>query len=58
MSGNGNWEGVYDFYATHVTFTITRMPADRAYWVLYEGTPGGTLDSRGLLDDLRHQYKE
>ena len=45
MSGNGNWEGFYDFYATHLTFTMTRMTAGRAYWVLYEGTPGGTFDS-------------
>lgn len=43
-SGNGLWAGRYDFFPTHCTFTMTRMPADYKYWVLYEGTPGGGYD--------------
>lgn len=34
----------YDFFATHCTFTMTKMPPDGNYWVLYEGTPGGSYD--------------
>jgi len=44
QSSNGLWAGRYDFFATHCTFTMTRMPADRKYWVLYEGAPGGSYD--------------
>ncbi len=44
-SETGHWAGRYDFFPTHCTFTITAMPADKKYWVLYEGTPGGKLDS-------------
>ncbi len=43
-SGNGTWHGRWDFYLMHCTFTITRMPADYKYWILYEGTPGGQYD--------------
>jgi|688.fasta_scaffold479787_1 hypothetical protein len=44
VSSNELWAGTYDFFATHCTFTMTRMPADKRYWVLYEGTPGGQYD--------------
>ena len=40
-SNNHLWEGRYDFFPTHCTFTMTKMPSDRKYWFLYEGTPGG-----------------
>jgi hypothetical protein len=43
-SGNGNWEALWQFYPTHCTFTMTKMPAGYHYWVLYEGTPGGQYD--------------
>ncbi len=43
-SGNGLWGCQYDFFPTHCTFTMTRMPPDRKYWVLYEGIPGGQYD--------------
>lgn len=44
VSGNGLWAGRYDFYPTHCTFTMTKMPPGHKYWVLYEGTPGGRYD--------------
>ena len=44
VSDNGLWACRYDFYPTHCTFTMTRMPPDKRYWVLYEGTPGGQYD--------------
>jgi len=40
-SVDGLYAGRYEFYPTHCTFAITRMPAQSKYWVLYEGTPGG-----------------
>lgn len=43
-SVRGHWACRYDFYPTHCTFTMTRMPAGGKYWVLYEGTPGGQYD--------------
>ncbi len=43
-SSNGLWACRYDFLPTHCHFTMTRMPADKKYWVLYEGTPGGQYD--------------
>lgn len=44
VSSNGLWACRYDFHPTHCTFTMTRRPTDRKYWVLYEGTPGGQFD--------------
>ncbi len=41
---NGLWAATYDFFATHCTFTMTKMPPGKKYWVLYEGTPGGEFD--------------
>lgn len=38
------WQGRWDFYPTHCTYTMTRMPRGRKYWILYEGTPGGEYD--------------
>lgn len=40
-SNNKNWQCRWDFYTTHCTFTMTRMPPEYPYWILYEGTPGG-----------------
>ena len=44
VSGNGTWECLWDFYPTHCTFTMTKMPPDYKYWILYEGTPGGKYE--------------
>ena len=44
VSDNGLWACRYDFFPTHCAFTMTRMPPDKRYWVLYEGTPGGQYD--------------
>ncbi|MCA9129333.1 MAG: PQQ-dependent sugar dehydrogenase [Planctomycetales bacterium] len=44
-ASNGQWAGVYTFTASACTFTLTKKPADHNYWVLYEGTPGGSLDT-------------
>ncbi len=44
LSSNQLWAARYDFFPTYCTFTMTRMPPDKKYWVLYEGTPGGQFD--------------
>ncbi|MDO8544728.1 MAG: hypothetical protein Q7S40_30160 [Opitutaceae bacterium] len=44
VSGGGLWACRYDFLPTHCTFTMTKMPPEQKYWVLYEGTPGGSYD--------------
>lgn len=44
VSGNGNWEARWQFYPSHCTFTMLKMPPDHQYWILYEGTPGGDYD--------------
>jgi hypothetical protein len=44
ISGNGLWAGRYEFFPSHCTFTMTRMPPENKYWILYEGTPGGKYD--------------
>jgi hypothetical protein len=44
VSSTGLWSCRYDFFPTRCTFTMTRMPANEKYWVLYEGTPGGQFE--------------
>jgi hypothetical protein len=44
VSANGLWACRYEFSATHCTFTMTAMSPDHKYWILYEGTPGGSFD--------------
>jgi hypothetical protein len=42
-SDRGHWACRYDFYPSRCDFTMTRIPEQRKFWVLYEGTPGGKL---------------
>ncbi len=42
VSSNGQWEAVWEFFPNRVRMSIVRAPV--AYWWLYEGTPGGTLN--------------
>jgi len=35
----GKWKIQWDFFATHLNVTVVKAPD--AYWILYEGTPGG-----------------
>lgn len=43
-SGNGAWEGQWDFYPDRLDFTMTRISPGHKYWVQYEGVPGGEMD--------------
>jgi hypothetical protein len=42
-SSDSAWIAIWHMYPTHSEFTMTR--ANSLYWVLYEGVPGGTIDS-------------
>lgn len=40
-SHSGKWQWKYTFHHDHVLLDILKTDAARAYWFLYEGTPGG-----------------
>ena len=42
ISPDSAWVMSWDIYPTHAQATVET--ADRGYWFLYEGTPGGTVD--------------
>jgi len=42
-TSDGEWETKWDFYPHYTTLTV--LEAATSYWFLYEGTPGGFLDS-------------
>lgn len=44
-SGNGHWQGSYDFYPNRLDFTMSRVSSGYKYWIQYEGVPGGEMDS-------------
>lgn len=41
-SNGGAWETVWDIYPEYARLTVTKSA--KAYWFLYEGTPGGALE--------------
>ncbi len=43
-SGNGQWQGRWDFYADRCDFTMSKVSAGYKYWVLYEGVPNGEIN--------------
>lgn len=43
VSNDGLWECLWHVYPYHARFTVLRS-APKAYWFLYEGTPGGAID--------------
>jgi hypothetical protein len=40
-SQSGRWEWSWTFHADHAEFILNLADSDRAWWLLYEGTPGG-----------------
>jgi len=46
-SDDGLWRWVWDFYVTHVTFTVNRAPLPFGF--AYQGVPGGSLDAEDRL---------
>ncbi|MEM7277352.1 MAG: hypothetical protein AAF385_04435 [Pseudomonadota bacterium] len=61
-SGNGQWEGQWDFYPDRCDFTMSRVSPGYLYWVQYEGVPGGTMDATDYwyasADSKRHPIQE
>jgi hypothetical protein len=46
-SADGAWQWVWDFYVTHVTFTVNRAPQPFGFG--YRGVPGGSLGAEDRL---------
>ncbi len=40
---DNNWETIWEVYPTYARLTVVQAAAD--YWFLYEGTPGGELET-------------
>jgi len=61
-SGNGQWEGRWDFYPDRCDFTMSKVSPGYKYWVQYEGVPGGEMDATDFWyassDDQPHQIEE
>ena len=61
-SGNGKWEGRWDFYPDRCDFTMTEVSPGYKYWVLYEGVPGGEMEGSDFwyssADDESHLIDE
>lgn len=62
ISGNGAWEGQYDFYPDRLDFTMRKVSPGYKYWIQYEGVPGGTMDDSDYWfrsgDPTRHSVRE
>ncbi len=58
---DGKWRCTWDIYPTHATLTVTQTDG-RPYWLLYEGTPGGTFNENEdyyfLADGAKHPCSE
>jgi len=46
---DGNWVTQWDVFPSYARMTVQKVVSGKAYWLLYEGTPGGLLD---LTTDL------
>lgn len=61
-SSNKKWEGQWDFYADRCDFTMTKVSIGYKYWVLYEGVPGGEMNTTDFwyasIDNKKHPIEE
>lgn len=61
-SGNGQWQGQWDFYPDRCDFTMSKVSEGYRYWVQYEGVPGGEMDATDYwytsADSERHPIEE
>ena len=48
-SKDRNWAWNWEITAERAALDVTRVPADRSYWFLYEGTIAGTFSPRGCF---------
>ena len=44
-TSDDGWSGRYDITPESMTFTVLAMPEGAAYWCLFEGAPGGAIDT-------------
>jgi hypothetical protein len=56
-SGNGKWQGMWDFYQYRCEFTMSEVSEGFHYWILYEGVPGGELDKEDFWYSSRDTEK-
>jgi len=65
-SGNGRWSSEWEILPDRAIFTMMQVPDEspNAYWVLYEGTPGGQfnpedrcLRSDGTISPLSEKWE-
>jgi hypothetical protein len=45
ITDDGDWEKTWEIYPRSARMTLQRKPAGKRYWFLYEGTPGGSIDT-------------
>ena len=61
-TANQKWQGVYDFYPERCDFTMLKISSGYKYWIQYEGTPGGEMDSTDFWvasgNSKRHPIRE
>ncbi|MFW6277366.1 MAG: hypothetical protein ACOC1J_01750 [Prolixibacteraceae bacterium] len=43
---SGKWKWSWEFFDDHTVLEVLSVDTTRAYWFLYEGTPGGTFDPK------------
>lgn len=61
---SGKWKWSWEFYEDHAVMSVLATDTSRAFWFLYEGTPGGTYDpantyfgtSNGGPEKLTYDY--
>tara|TARA_R110002051_G_scaffold263759_2_gene323613 strand:- start:40334 stop:41161 length:828 start_codon:yes stop_codon:yes gene_type:complete len=61
-SDNKQWEGRWDFYPDRCDFTMIKISPGYKYWVLYEGVPGGEMNTTDYwyasIDNKKHPITE
>jgi len=61
-SKNGKWEGQWDFYSDRCDFTMTKISEGYAYWIQYEGVPGGEMNTSDFwfssANEKKHAIEE
>ncbi len=46
---SGKWKWSWEFFEDHAVLEVLSLDTTRAYWFLYEGTPGGTFDPENTI---------
>ncbi|MFK7955993.1 MAG: hypothetical protein AB8B96_07840 [Lysobacterales bacterium] len=61
-SGNGQWQGQWDFYSDRCDFLMKEVSPGHHYWIQYEGVPGGQMDPSDFryssADNQKHPVEE